>query len=576
MIRLTNFCQLSLINHENKTISYAYEYSKEGIEKQLNIKNQISFEDFPWWIDQIESKKIIKIEDVNFMPEEAMAEKEQLLRQGVKSMISVPVEGDGELLGFIGIDSFRERKKWSEEKIKQLNILSNLISHGLIKTKDEKKIEFMAYYDYLTVLPNRFLFKDRIQQALNIAKRNGTQLGVMFIDLDNFKVVNDTIGHKGGDFLIKEVAQKLQEKVRKTDTVARFGGDEFMIMLTDIKDEDDVPTIADKIMEMFSQSFKIQEQYFLITASAGISLYPIDGEDAETLVKNADTAMYKAKDKGKNQFVLCTTDMKEEVETNAKLLNDLQHALVRDEFKVYYQPQMDIENEKINGVEALIRWFHPDKGMISPGVFISLAEQNGLITTIGEWVLRTACFQNKKWQDMGLGRLRMAVNLSGIQLLDPKISERVDNILEETGLEAKYLELEITEGTAIKKSTHIEEALSRFKELGVAIAIDDFGTEYSSLSRLKMLPIDRIKIDMQFTQGIESNKKDRAITTIIINLAKSLGLDVLAEGVETIGQGDFLKQKLCDEVQGFYYHKPMPAEEIEKLLRVQQTNREED
>lgn len=560
---------LFLINHENKTMTYSYEYCKEGIEAQVGKIYKMPLNVFPWWVEQLDKKKNVHIPDINLMPKEAKSEKNQLLEQKVKSLISVAVEGEEGILGFIGLDSVVEFRLWSEENIKQLNILSNLISHGLIKIRDAKKIEFMAYYDRLTLLPNRFLFKDRINQALNLAKRNGTYVGVMFIDLDNFKSVNDTIGHKGGDSLIREVAQKLKNSIRATDTVARFGGDEFMIILNDIKEFSDINIIADKVMDLFRKSFNIQEQYFLITASAGVSIYPVDGEDGDTLIKSADTAMYKAKNKGKNQYVLCTTEMKDEIEMNTRLLNDLYRALENDEFCLYYQPQLDMVSGKITGLEALIRWNHPEKGMILPGLFIPLAEKNGLITLIGEWVLKTACEQNKKWQDMGLVKLRMAVNLSAIQLINPKIAEEVSTILEKTGLDPKYLELEITESTVIKEMTYIEEALSKLKKIGVTIAIDDFGTEYSSLTRLKVLPIDRIKIDMQFTQGIETNEKDRAITTVIINLAKSLNLNVLAEGVETMVQRDFLNQKSCDDVQGYYYHKPMPSDEIEKLLKMQ-------
>ena len=293
---------------------------------------------------------------------------------------------------------------------------------------------------------------------------------------------------------------------------------------------------------------------------------PLDGEDSESLVKNADTAMYEAKDNGKNQYSLCTPDMKNEVEKNMKLSNDLYRALERNELVVYYQPQVDLPTSKIVGVEALIRWMHPTRGMISPGVFIPIAEGNSLINSIGEWVLKTACIQNKKWQDMGLPHMNMAVNLSPVQMINPKIVENIENIIKETRLDPKYIELEITESVTIQESDYVIDVLNKLKKIGVSIAIDDFGTEYSSLSRLKMLPIDRIKIDMQFVQGIENNEKDKAITMVIINLAKSLGLNVLAEGVETNSQLEFLNQKMCDYVQGYYYYKPMPAEELEKIL----------
>lgn len=307
----------------------------------------------------------------------------------------------------------------------------------------------------------------------------------------------------------------------------------------------------------------------LLDIRVGVAIYPSDGKEANLLIENADMAMYKAKEKGKNQYTMYTAKMKEEVDRNTILSNDLSNAIERNELVVYYQPQVDIVTGKINGLEALLRWVHPEKGIISPGVFIPLAEKNGLINNIGEWVLRTACIQTKKWQDMNLLPVRMAVNLSAIQLVNPSIVALVKDILKESNLSPEYLEIEITESAAIKESIYIEEALTKLKNIGITIAIDDFGTEYSSLSRLKLLPIDRIKIDMQFTQGIESNEKDRAIIMVIINLAKNLGLNVIAEGVETKEQLDFLNQKLCDDVQGYYYYKPLPMAEVEEVLREQ-------
>ena len=319
-------------------------------------------------------------------------------------------------------------------------------------------------------------------------------------------------------------------------------------------------------MNIFKNPFYLRGQAYYITGSMGISQYPLDGEDVETLIKNADIAMYKAKNLGKNQYALCSKAMKEEVQMSMELSNDLYRALDRNELVVYYQPQIDLVTKKISGAEALLRWMHPTRGMISPGIFIPIAEKNSLINSIGEWVLREACIQNKKWQDKGLPEINIAINLSAIQILNPKLASNLANIIKETGLDPKYIELEITESIAIKETNHVIEVLNKLKKIGVSIAIDDFGTEYSSLSRLKMLPIDRIKIDMQFIQGLETNEKDKAITMVIINLAKSLGMNVLAEGVETENQLDFLNQKMCNNVQGYYYYKPMPADEMEKIL----------
>lgn len=555
-----------LINRQDSTMTYAYEWCNTGIPPEKEGIQAVPLDTFPWWIEQLNRNKLVCVEDVSKLPQQAVAEKEQLTQQGVQSVIVIPIEENGEMLGFMGLDSVTSLKKWSNYHIDLLKILSHLLADGLLKIKSEKEIEYMAYYDHLTGLPNRTLFSDRLTQAIHLAKRNERYVGVIFMDLDSFKMVNDTMGHSGGDILLKEVARGLMQRLRKTDTIARFGGDEFLILINNLADDEDIIKVADNIMEMFEHPFNVHGQEFFITGSAGVAIYPFDGEDAETLVKNADIAMYMAKAKGKNQYVLCTVDMKEEVKRNIKLSNNLYRAQERDEFTVYYQPQIKLNTGEIIGLEALLRWNHPEMGMIPPGIFIPLSEMNGTINNIGEWVLKTAVRQNKKWQDMGFPPLRIAVNLSIVQFSNPNFVNTVDRILKEADLSPKYLELEITESIATKEAAHVVDALTRLKQLGVSISIDDFGTEYSSLNRLKALPIDRIKIDMQFIQGIEGSEKDQAITKIIINLAKSLRLEVLAEGVETTPQLEFLNQGMCDEVQGYYYYKPMPAEEIEKLF----------
>lgn len=554
------------INHNNDTMTYSNEWCDIGIAKEVGTIEEIPIETFPWWIDQLESEKRVYIKDVNYMPKEANAEQEQLRRQEVKSLISLPVTREGEIHAFVGMDSVLETKSWSEEDIELLNIIANILANVLTPVQIDKETKFKAYNDSLTKLPNRFLFADRVNQAISLSKRTGGFIAIVFIDLDGFKAVNDTIGHRGGDQLLKQVAKNLSEVIRKTDTVARFGGDEFLIMINNIRDYDEIPKIADKIMKVFSDAFTVDGQEFLVTASAGVAIYPSDGEDSETLVKNADTAMYKAKSQGKNQYAISNKEMKDEMEINSELSNDISKALERNELIVYYQPQIDLLTNKITGVEALIRWMHPTRGMISPGIFIPIAEKNNLINSIGEWVLRTACEQIKKWQDMGLAHLEIAVNLSAVQIINPKTIDNIENIIKETRIDPKYIELEITESIAIKETDYVLNVLNKLKKLGVSIAIDDFGTEYSSLTRLKVLPADRIKIDMQFVQGIESNEKDKAIIMVIINLAHKLGLSVLAEGVETKAQLDFLVQEKCDTAQGYYYYKPMSAEKMEEVL----------
>ncbi len=557
---------LFTLNQADNTVIYSHEWCREDVTPKIG-QNPIILDDFPLWREELYNNRLVLIEDVEQLADEAKGERKWMTQNNLKSLLLVPVLGNKNLLGFIGLEGIKSFENFTDNHLELLKILANLLADGLTKNQAEREIQYMAYYDQLTALPNHTLFLDRLSQAIYLAKRNERFIGVIFIDLDSFKTVNDTMGHGAGDTVIKKVAQILAGSLRKTDTVARFGGDEFLLLLNNIDDNNNIIMIAENIMKLFEDPLDVNGQEFFITCSAGIAVYPYDGEEAETLIKNADIAMYKAKSRGKNQFALCTVDMKEEVKRNMILSNNLYRALDGEELILFYQPQINLHTGKIIGLEALLRWQHPEMGMIAPGVFIPLAETNGLINSIGEWVLKTAIRQNKEWQDIGLPPLLMAVNLSIIQLNNSRIVESVEHLLKETGLDPKYLELEITEGAAMRETNHIIEVLNKFKELGVSIAIDDFGIEYSSLNRLKMLPIDRIKIDKQFVQGIEGSEKDQAITDIIINLGKSLGLKVLAEGVETASQLEFLNQKMCDDVQGYFFYKPMSAEDIEKILQ---------
>jgi len=563
-----------LIDQQQKTMTYTHEWCNQEALPRAEAIRDVPVNELSWWMKELTHHKLVNIADVDTLPESATVEKEALAKQGVLSAVVIPIEQDEMMLGFIGLDSVTAKKKWSPYHIDLLRTLSNLIADAFIRIESEKTIEYMAYYDHLTGLPNRTLFAERLSQALHLAKRNESFLGVLFLDLDGFKIVNDTMGHSGGDALLKELSQGLKSCLRKTDTVARFGGDEFLLLINNLEDENSITKVADTVMELFKHPVFVYEHEFYVTASVGVAVYPFDGEDTETLIKNADMAMYMAKKEGKNQYVMCTTNMKEEVKKNIHLSNQLYRVQERNELLLYYQPQVRLSDGKMVGLEALLRWKHPQLGMISPSVFIPLAETNGTINEIGEWVLKTAIYQNKEWQEQGFPPVRMAVNLSAVQLNNPNFVDRVKSILRESGLMSQYLELEITESIAMKESANIVSALNQLKEYGISLSIDDFGTEYSTLSRLKDLPIDRIKIDMQFIRGIESSEKDKAITKVIINLAKTLGLDVLAEGVETVPQLEFLNKKMCDEVQGYYYYKPMSKKEIDNLFRMQMLDRE--
>jgi len=431
----------------------------------------------------------------------------------------------------------------------------------------QEKIKYYAYHDYLTGLPNKLLLRERLNQAILQSTRTEKTLAVLFLDLDAFKTINDTMGYNMGDELLIEISKRLTGALRKSDTVARIGGDEFVVLIQNLTDADLARKVAEKIIDQFNRPFSLNGQDYYSSTSIGIALYPTDGEDMDTLIKNAYTAMYKAKESGKNGYTFCSPSMKNQAVETVKLTNNLYRALENNELFLCYQPQVSSSSGKITGVEALLRWRHPELGLVMPELFIPIAEKTGLIMPIGEWVLKTACRQNKKWQNAGLPDIRVAVNLSMHQVQNPKIAGQIGSVLKETGLEPGYLELEITESAAMKETAQIAKTLHSFKELGVTISIDDFGTEFSSLNYLKQLPVDRIKIATPFVQGISQSGKDEAIIKAVIVLANNLSIKVIAEGVETRQQLEFLNQNKCDEIQGFFYHKPMSAGECEELMR---------
>lgn len=440
-------------------------------------------------------------------------------------------------------------------------------------TVEQKRIKHIAYHDSLTGLPNGLHFSDYLNRSISSSSRLEEPLAILFLDLDGFKMINDTLGHSAGDHLLKLVSNRLTAVLRKSDFIARIGGDEFIVLIDTIKSMDTVDIIAKKILKGLDAPFLINKQECFISASIGIAIYPIDGGTSEELLKNADLAMYKAKDNGRSQYCFCNKQMKDQVVENMVLSNQLWRALERQEFELYYQPQINCKTNEVVGIEALIRWNHPEHGMVMPEKFIPLAEQTGAIITIGEWVLNSACKQCKIWQDKYYPELRIAVNVSIKQLQNRGIVGQVEKALKKSELDSQTLELEITESIFIKEVDYVVEILKALKDLGADIAIDDFGTEYASMRYLKLLPVDRIKIAMQFVQGIDVNEKDQAITKSLIILAKNMGMSVIAEGVETKSQRIFLTQKQCDEIQGFYFYKPLPVSEMEKILKDKYTNK---
>ena len=435
------------------------------------------------------------------------------------------------------------------------------------RKRAEDEIQSLAYRDTLTGLPNRILLQDRLREALLQAERKGDLVGLLFLDLDRFKPINDTLGHALGDLLLKSVAERLCACVRRSDTVARLGGDEFVVVLLGVHRELDTTLVAKEILERLSQPFDIEGRDIYTSTSIGIAVYPRDGHDAGTLLKNADMAMYVAKDRGRNTYQFYTDEMNRRAAELLTLETSLHLALKRGELFLQYQPQVDLAQGRITGVEALLRWRHPEHGLIPPGRFIPISEETDLILPIGEWVLRTACRQGRAWQTAGVPPLRMAVNLSGRQFKQPGFTDLVQRILRETGMPPQLLELELTESMMMEDADETVNRLRALKGMRVHLAIDDFGTGYSSLSYLKNFPIDRIKIAQTFVRDISTDPGDAAIVETVLAMAHNLKLGVIAEGVETEEQFAFLLSRHCQDMQGYYFAVPLPPQDIERLVR---------
>ncbi len=444
----------------------------------------------------------------------------------------------------------------------------------IINTRDiserraiQQRIQHLAYHDSLTDLPNRALLQDRVLQAISRVERSGKDLGVMFIDIDNFKNINDSLGHDVGDELLREVAKRLTLSVRQHDTIARHGGDEFIVLLEELDGQRGATRVAQKILDAMRAAFFVGGTAQHISGSIGIALFPEDGTDPQTLMKNADTAMFHGKSLGKNTYQFFTPQMNIAVKRRAALESSLRAAVKQGDFVLHYQPQVDLSTGKIVAVEALARWNSRDNGTMMPGEFIPLAEETGLINEIGAWVLREGCQQARQWQDIGLAPHRMAINLSARQLSDKGFVELVAKILAETGLHAKYLELEITESQVMRQAEGSILLLNELADMGIHLAVDDFGTGYSSLSYLKRLPIGKLKIDQSFIRDITADPNDTAIVVAIINMAKSLDLEVIAEGIETAGQLNLLRAEGCGIGQGFYFSVPVSADALLPILK---------
>ncbi|WP_016949345.1 EAL domain-containing protein [Anabaena sp. PCC 7108] len=496
-------------------------------------------------------------------------EKEFLRRDNIQSFLLVPLRLEEDFWGYLGLADCTSPRRWSRHEESSLLTMAAIISGARQRQQVEEKIRYQALHDLLTGLPNRLQFNDLLAKAIQTAVHSPKSLAVMFLDLDRFKMINDTLGHTLGDELLQSVAQRLRASLRPGDTIARWGGDEFTILLPQIIETDEVIQIALSILKALENAFYLQEHELYISSSIGIALLNQQSPDAETLIQHADTALYYAKDKGRNNYQFYKESLNAKVPELLSLEKSLRHALERDEFLLYYQPRVNIISGEITGMEALLRWHHPDMGIVAPNVFIPLAEASGLIIPLGEWVLQKACIQNKIWQDAGFPPITIAVNLSPKQFRQPKLVEKVAWILEATGLEARFLELEITETTAIEDLNFARTVLKDLEQMGLLLSIDDFGTGHSALSRLQVLPLHNLKIDRSFIKELttdNTNNKVAHIITAIVALGRSLGLTLIAEGVEKPEELEFLKSINCDDVQGYFFYRPLSVQQATEVI----------
>jgi diguanylate cyclase (GGDEF)-like protein len=441
------------------------------------------------------------------------------------------------------------------------------------RKRAQDRVDHVAFHDDLTSLPNRLMLNQRLDQALSRHRRTGSQLAILFMDLNRFKVINDSLGHDVGDILLRQVADRLRTQSRESDTVARLGGDKFAVLTENHENPADIAACAQRLVDALSTPYMLGSKDCYVTFSIGISVFPSDGNDSQALLKAADVAMYRAKAAGRNNYLYYSPSMNVHTVERLELESDLSHALERGEFLLHYQPKVDTMTGLITGTEALLRWQHPLRGLVPPNDFIPLAEETGLIVPIGEWVLATACAQTKAWQDRGLTKLNVAVNLSAHQFADPLLLPKLTRIIHASGLEPSSLELEITESMVMLHGDCAVLVLEKLKSIGVQIAIDDFGTGYSSLAYLKRFPIDTLKVDRSFIRDIPADTGDKKITRAIIAMAHSLRLKVVAEGVETAEQLKFLRAQRCDTVQGYFLYRPLPEAEVADVLELNRLDR---
>jgi diguanylate cyclase (GGDEF)-like protein/PAS domain S-box-containing protein len=501
--------------------------------------------------------KPVIVED--FLLETRFKASEILKAHRIRCGAGVLISGAGGPYGILGAYS-REPLHFAANSVNFLQSLANILATAIDRKSTEERLTYLAQFDPLTGLPNRSLFLDRLEQAMEHARRNRKRIGVVFADLDRFKIVNDTMGHSAGDKLLVQVAQRLQGCIRSVDTVARLGGDEFAFILSELAHAEDATLVAEKVIFSLSRVFELEGQEVYVSASLGISIYPGDGVNADSLLRNADTAMFQAKEQGPAIFQFYLPQMNERAMARLTMETQLRGALAREEFVMHYQPKASLVTGQITGFEALLRWQHPGLGLVPPLQFISVLEDTGLIVPVGEWVVQTVCEQIKNWQEQGIELHPVSINLSARQFQQQELEKLIGKTLEATRIHPRLLELELTESVLMKEAETAASTLENLKAFGVQISMDDFGTGYSSLAYLKRFPLDVLKIDRTFIRDVTSDADDATITVAMINLAHSLGLKVVAEGVETSAQLEFLKAHGCDEMQGYFFSRPLPLE----------------
>jgi len=531
---------------------------------------------YPVYFQTMSEGKIINAKDAVHDPRTMEFAEDYLKPLGIGAMLDMPISQNGQIVGVVCCEHVGGRREWTAEEQEFMLTISNSIALSLEIEKRKHTEDLLAYqaqHDELTNLCNRSLFMDRLEHAVLKAKRMNTMLAVMFIDLDHFKEINDSYGHSVGDEVLISVARELNEHLRDIDTIARLGGDEFTLIIEDVDNIQILGDIANKLIELLQKPIIVQNQKFYVTSSIGISLYPIDGNDPQSLLRNADSAMYKAKGEGRNSYQYYTKELTERAIERVAMESNLRQAILKEEFEVYYQIKMDGKKETPIGMEALIRWNHPELGMVSPGTFIPLAEETGMIVMLDEWVMKSAMSQIVEWRESGLNPGVVSLNLTKKQLRQKGFIDTLKQMIEKTGCHPEWIELEVTEGDVMKNPEESIEILKQIRGMGIKLALDDFGTGYSSLAYLKRLPINILKIDQSFVKGLPDDTDDIAIVRSTIALAASMGMETIAEGVETLEQKNFLIHNGCSNIQGYLYGRPIPVKEMTEKLGTLLTNR---